>query len=265
MNRSFAQLLTGTLLAGAAALAVAQAPPSGAEAPGAGPGGPAGFGPPGAAAGGERSMSRRAPEGSEPPPADARDFSGVWTTVNSDQYSPFEVKVEYKGKVPEPGATGMAVPSVQTRECKPSAKFGGITYPMQIVSSPGMITLIQEEHRRTRRIYIDRPIPRQPTPHYYGTSVAHWEGDTLVVTTVGLKGEQEFGITATPDLRIVERIRKIENGTRLEDQLTYHRDKYWSKPATYRVRYNWRPDQHLMEYACEQFSDAFGRGYDSIR
>jgi hypothetical protein len=210
-------------------------------------------------------MSRRAPEGSEPPSPDAHNLTGVWTTVNSDQFVPFVVAPEFKGRTQEPGSTGFAVPSVETRECKPSSKFGGISYPMEIVQTPGMLTLIQEEHRRTRRIYMDRKSPANPKPAYYGSSVGHWEGDTLVVETTGLKGEQEFSIKATPTLHIVERIRKIENGTRLEVLLTYTNGKYWAKPGTYRVRYNWRPDAHLFEYACEQFSDAFSRGYDSIR
>lgn len=237
----------------AVAMAAAQQPSSPPSALGAGPGSS------------ERSITREAPPGSALPSADPRDISGVWTIVNNDQFSAFELKDEWIGRAPPPESFGKTVSSVETRECKPSARFGGLIYPMQIIQTPGLITIIQEEHRRTRRIFLNRSMPAQPVPYYYGTSVGHWEGDTLVVETAGLKGEQQFGLIATPEMRVIERIRKIDQGKRLEVQVAHFDDLRWNKPAIFRVRYNWRPDQHLLEYACEQFSDPFGKGYDSIR
>jgi len=237
----------------------AQEPPPGAGGPP--PGGPGGQRPMGGFGG---SMTRTAPEGSELPSPDPRNITGVWTLVRADEYQPFTVKPEFVGVSPEPGPAGFAVPSLDSRKCKPNSKFEGISYPMEIIQTPGRVTLVQEEHRRIRRIYLDGELPDNPEPRYYGHSVGHWDGDTLVVETVGLEGELPFSLTGTPDIRVSERIRKTEEGRILEFQVTLD-SEMWQTPGSFRVRYNWRPDAHLLEYACEEFSDPFGVGYDSLR
>jgi hypothetical protein len=252
-------------LVSASSAVFGQAAPSPAPPAVASPGAPAapapGFGEPG----GNWTLSKAAPPGSEPPATDPRDITGIWATINVDRYAEFVVKPEFVGKTPPPGKYGFAVPSLESRRCIPSQKLQGSPYPMEILQTPGLITIIQEENRRTRWIYLDRPQTQHPTPSHFGHSVGHWEGDTLVVDTIGLKGDQDFALQGSPDIHIVERMRKIDAGKVLEDQVTYYNDKYWSRPGTYRVRYNWRPDLHLMEYSCEEFSNAYGKGYDSLR
>jgi hypothetical protein len=225
------------------------------------PGGPGGERPRGGFGG---SMTQTAPEGSGPPSPDPRNITGVWTIVRADEYEPFTVKPEFAGVSQQPGPVGFAVPSIDSRKCKPNSKFEGISYPMQILQTPGRVTLIQEEHRRIRRIYLDREVPVDPEPAYYGHSVGHWEGDTLVVETSGLMGELPFSLTGAPDIHVTEHVRKTDEGRILEFKVTLD-SEMWQTPASFRVRYNWRPDAHLLEYACEEYSDPFGVGYDSLR
>src|SRR5712691_4679241 len=62
-------------------------------------------------------------------------------------------------------------------------------FPMEILQSRGQVTVIQEAYNQVRRILLDQP--QKPIddvePGFYGRSVGRWEGDTLVVDTVGIK------------------------------------------------------------------------------
>ena len=85
--------------------------------------------------------------------------------------------------------------------------------------------------------------------------MGHWEGDTLVVDTVGVDDRtwiDEQGIIHGPDMHVTERIRKIDNNQTIEDLITVTDPKYFTRPWTYRNTYKWRPDVRLTEYFCEE-------------
>src|SRR5215469_2763454 len=76
----------------------------------------------------------------------------------------------------------------QSANCLPPGMPGimGQPYPIEILLTPGQVTVISEAYTQVRHIYTDgRPLPEDPDPTFYGTSIGHWEGDTLVVETVG--------------------------------------------------------------------------------
>ena len=82
-------------------------------------------------------------------------------------------------------------------------------YPMEILLTPGKVTIVIEAYTQVRHIYTDgRPLPADPNPLFYGTSVGHWEDNTLVVETVGL-AQVPRGLTFpySEKLKIVERFR----------------------------------------------------------
>ena len=82
-------------------------------------------------------------------------------------------------------------------------------YPMEFLLTPGKVTIVIEAYTQVRHIYTDgRPLPADPNPLFYGTSVGHWEDDTLVVETVGL-AEVPRGLTFpySEKLKVVERFR----------------------------------------------------------
>jgi hypothetical protein len=237
-----------------------------APAPSAAPGAAANRGVPVLDFGG-RSMTRKAPEGSEPPSNDPRNFAGVWSVSGTSNSVLYELKPELVGKLASPANSSFSVPNIGSRQCHPTAYFGQMisVYPIQIIQTPTQINFVYEENRRVRRIYIGGTLPTNPTPAYFGHSVAHWDGDVLVVETVGTKGLIDFMQVDKPAVRIVERLHKVENNTMLQSDVTYYNDAEWAKPGTFSLRYNWRPDMNVMELICEEFSDRFGRGYDSLR
>lgn len=86
---------------------------------------------------------------------------------------------------------------------------------MQMVQQPDKITILYEEDHEIRHIRVNQPHPAQVTPSWYGDSVGHYEGDTLVIDTVGVKigpfGMLDFyGTPYTAALHIVERYRMID-------------------------------------------------------
>jgi hypothetical protein len=82
-------------------------------------------------------------------------------------------------------------------------------YPMEFLLTPGKVTIVIEAYTQVRHIYTDgRPLPEDPDPLFYGTSIGHWEGDTLVVETVGL-AQVPRGLTFpySEKMKVVERFR----------------------------------------------------------
>ena len=83
-------------------------------------------------------------------------------------------------------------------------------YPLEILQTHGQVTIIAEAMSQVRRIFMDQPQTKieETPPTYFGHSVGHWEGDTLVIDTVGVK-QDVLGYRDMPhsdQMRIKERI-----------------------------------------------------------
>ncbi len=88
----------------------------------------------------------------------------------------------------------------------------------QILQRPGEIVILYSFDHQARHIYLNRPHPQHVVPSWYGDSVGHFEDDTLVVDTVGVKVRpfsmiDRFGTPYTEDMHLVERFRLIDPGT----------------------------------------------------
>jgi hypothetical protein len=128
-------------------------------------------------------------------------------------------------------------------------------YPIQIITVGNQMTWLHEVNRNQRFIWLYEKHPANLAPTYLGHSVAHWEGDTLVIDTAALNDKtriDEEGITHSKQLHVVERIRKINGGKELESLITITDPVMFTKPWTTKRTYEWRPDVRIMEYACEE-------------
>jgi len=129
-------------------------------------------------------------------------------------------------------------------------------FPMQIVQTPKEVIEIFEYDHNVRHIYIDgrkHPPADELTPTYNGHSIGHWEGDTLVVDTVGLNGKlwlDRLGHPESDQMHIVERIHRIDEKT-LQVDFTFDDPKSYPKPWTAVLQFRARPDWDLMELICE--------------
>jgi len=140
--------------------------------------------------------------------------------------------------------------------CLPPGMPGVMTqpYPIQVLVTPGEVTIIQEAYMQVRHVLTDgRDHPADPDLTFNGDSIGHWEGDTLVVDTVGLAPQAVLrqGVTHSKNEHIVERYRlsdpnMLEVKTRIEDPGVL------AKPWETTAQYARHPEYTLAEYVCEQ-------------
>jgi hypothetical protein len=89
-------------------------------------------------------------------------------------------------------------------------------FAMQIFQQPDRITIIYEQDHEVRHVRMNQPHPPHVTPSWYGDSVAYYEGDTLVIDTVGTRTDRPFamidlyGTPFTEKLHVVERYRLLD-------------------------------------------------------
>lgn len=126
-------------------------------------------------------------------------------------------------------------------------------FPMEILQTPGQVTIIQEAYNQTRRIYLGEKqlAIDDAEPGFWGHSVGHWEGDTLVVNTVGIKDEVRFrGAPHSPNMQIDERIHALPGGM-LQDDVVVTDPDYLTGPWKFSWKYVRKPGYKMLEYVCE--------------
>ena len=95
----------------------------------------------------------------------------------------------------------------------------GAMFPMEILQSRGQVTIIEEAFTQVRRILMDKPQKtfEDVEPGFYGHSVGRWDGDTLVVDTIGIKENVRFqNMPHSPQMRIKERLKLVSRKRPLE-------------------------------------------------
>jgi hypothetical protein len=126
-------------------------------------------------------------------------------------------------------------------------------FPMEVLETPGQVTFIQEAYNQVRRVHLDEELvaPEDAEPRFAGHSAGRWEGDTLVVETVGVKDYVRFrNVPHSANMRIVERIRLLGDDY-MENQVTVTDPEYLTGPWTWRWLYKRWPGYKLQEYVCE--------------
>jgi hypothetical protein len=139
------------------------------------------------------------------------------------------------------------------------------SYPIEILPTPRQITIITEAFSEVRRVYLDQPqlpIDEVP-PGYYGHSVGRWEGDTLVIDTIGIKDSVPGynGMPHSSQMRIVERMRLVAPDI-LHDQITIEDPVVLEKPLIYTLGYRRLLNYKMVEFVCEnnrEYVDDQGR------
>ena len=137
-------------------------------------------------------------------------------------------------------------------------------YPLEIIQRPTQVTMVTEAFSEVRRVFMNQPqlpIDEVP-PGYYGHSVGRWDGDTLVVDTVGIKTTiAAYQMMPHSDqMRITERIRLVAPDY-LHDQITIEDPVALEKPVTYTLAYRRLPNYKMVEFVCEnnrEYTDANG-------
>jgi hypothetical protein len=139
--------------------------------------------------------------------------------------------------------------------CLPSGVPRVAPYPWRVVQTPDRIFFLFEANIHSyRQILMNRSHPQDVNPTWYGDSTGKWEGDTLVIDTVGFNDRFWFdfmGRPHTPQLHTVERFRRPDLGT-LEEEVTVEDPEAYTKSFTLVARMPLMPNQELQEYICNE-------------
>ena len=127
--------------------------------------------------------------------------------------------------------------------------WGSIS-PVEIIQSPKRILMFEEYDSTIRQVWTDgRKHPDPVDLTWTGHSIGKWEGDTLVVDTVGLRNEfwlDNQGHVASPGLHIIERYTRLDNDT-MQVDFTFDDPKAFQKPWTQRLYKRLRPKWEIVE------------------
>jgi hypothetical protein len=146
-----------------------------------------------------------------------------------------------------------------TSNCMPPGMprmMGTGQYPLEFLFTPGRVTMQHEAWMQTRTIFTDgRGHPDDLEAGVFGHSIGRWEGQTLVVDTVGIKTitEIETGMKHSDKLRITERIGlSPDNPDQLVVEMTMEDPEALAAPYkrthTFRRERGW----NLMEFVCAE-------------
>jgi len=200
------------------------------------------------------------------------DWSGVWSpgVGSGSRITPTPPKLtpEAKAIVDAFEAGKARGENLQTAaaNCVPNGMPGimRLPYPIEFTYSPGRVNVLIETYSEIRRIYLDRDLPEDPDPFFNGHSVGHWEGDTLVVDTIGISPIVSLvpGLHPTEATRFRERITRTAPD-RMVDEITISDPALFAEPYVMVQNYKLEPDWEIREYVCQEnnrdAADAEGR------
>src|SRR5213079_1793092 len=133
--------------------------------------------------------------------------------------------------------------------------FRRVAPPMVFfIQTPKEVLIIWRGDSQTRHTYMNVPHSRNPKPSWYGESVGHYEGDTLVVDTIGQNTKtfvDNYRTPHTEQLHVVERIHLIEGGAKLQADITIEDPGALKQPL--HVTHQWRKVQGpITESRCAE-------------
>ena len=129
-------------------------------------------------------------------------------------------------------------------------------YPTQILQLPDRVVFLYEGGAHIWRvIYLDgRPHPRDVQPSWLGHSIGRWDGDTLVIDTIGLNDRvwQDLqGHPQTEKAHIIERYRRPDLG-HLQIEITIDDPGAYTRPWKVRRLLDLAPGEEILEYICNE-------------
>jgi hypothetical protein len=131
--------------------------------------------------------------------------------------------------------------------------------PFKMLQTPGETAILFEEFHKYRQIHTDgRKLPVDPEPAWYGYSIGHWEGETLVAETAGFREGSWLDNSGHPHsdaLRTTERFHRLNFG-HMNVDVTIDDAKVYTRPwnaAT--MHFTLKPDTELLEHFCENNKD----------
>jgi hypothetical protein len=146
--------------------------------------------------------------------------------------------------------------------CMPAGVPGFHLYgfqPLYFVQTPKEVLMIYSNDQQVRHVYLDVPHSTNPAPSWYGESVGHYEGDTLVVDTIGLNDKtfvDNFRTPHTDKLHVVERLKLVDGGKAMQVDIKFDDPDAFNAPWSVMQRYD-RIDRPMDEEVCAENNQQF--------
>jgi hypothetical protein len=213
-------------------------------------------------------LSQNAPQAGPPkarPVSAAPDFSGVWfideyrRNILPNEDPPFQTwaaalfkkrnfENEHRGPDSGPDPTERCIPpGIPRTMLQP--------FPWEIVQARDRVIMIFEYQSLIRQIFTDgRGHPKDLEPTYMGHAIGKFQGDALVIDTVGFNDKtwlDPMGLPHSEAMHVIERIRRVDHDT-LIDEYTIDDPKAYTKSWTTQRTFKLKPDWQIQEYVCTE-------------
>lgn len=128
-------------------------------------------------------------------------------------------------------------------------------FPWEIVQTRDRVIMIFEYQSLIRQIFTDgRGHPKDLEPTYMGNAIGKYEGDTLVIDTIGFNDKtwlDPMGLPHSDAMHVTEHLRRVDHDT-LVDEYTIDDPKAYTKPWTTQKTFKLKPDWQIQEYVCTE-------------
>jgi hypothetical protein len=194
------------------------------------------------------------------------DISGIWERVEGIRFDPSGRTPPYQPQWQARYEAALAarargeVVADPTSRCLPQGmpRFMVASYPLEILQTPGQVTLIAEWSSQVRRIFTDgraHPPAKELDTTFNGHSVGRWEGPVLHVDTVGIRGDTSFDASPlqhSEAMTVQERLSLLPDG-RLRAQITVTDPVAFTAPWVVTRHYRRAPPgSEILEYVCNE-------------
>jgi hypothetical protein len=210
---------------------------------------------------GEGGPRKPVPTGKAPRAADGKpDFSGVWSAEHNFIYDISSALKKGETLPLQPWAEKVTKEHMSKDDpeanCMPTGVPRQAPYPWRIMQSPDLIVFLFEGNIHSyRQIFMNRKEhPKDPNPTWYGDSIGHFEGDTLVVDSIGFNDKFWFDFAGHPHtekLHVIERFTRTDLG-HLTYETTIDDPGAYTKPFTMIGHSQLMQGEELMEYICTE-------------
>ena len=142
--------------------------------------------------------------------------------------------------------------------CLPAGVPRIAPFPFKLVQTPILVIYLDEGNVHSyRQFFLDgRSHPKDLDPTWMGDSIAKWDGDTLVVDTIGFNDKTWLngqGLPHSDALHVIERYRRPDLG-HLEEEITMEDSKAFTAPHTFKRTMTLMPKWEIHEYVCNEFN-----------
>lgn len=193
--------------------------------------------------------ARRMPDGKV-------DLQGVWNPANfSNSGGPYDLQPwaadllkQRRDNLSKDDPEGFCLPAGVPRISP---------FPQKTIQTPAVLVILEEGNVHSyRQIFLDGRGHAKEDQLWMGDSIGKWDGDTLVVDTVGFNDKTWLtgqGVPHTDQLHVVERFSRPDLG-HLQIDITVEDPGAFTKPHSFQRVYNLMENTDLLEYVCNEFN-----------